>query len=189
MRIQIVLHQNDLVGALEVGVAEVFQDLRVVDRGTPIGDLDVAPAFERGEQHEQIGRPLALVLVVVARRLARQHRQRRACLRDELFAGFIEADQRSGRIVRPGIDLEHVLHRGDERGVRFGRNHPVFVQMGLQGGFFSARPTVLKCAAGTILRSTTCSANRRIVQLAWPSGGCEHASAISWACRSPSKMG
>jgi DNA replication protein DnaC len=43
----------------------------------------------------------------------------------------------------------------------------------------SARATVLKWAVSTILRSTTCSAKRRIVQRARPVGGLEHASAIS----------
>ena len=98
----------------EVDVAEVLEDVGIVDGRAPLGDLDVAPAFERGEQHEQVGRAVALVLVVVARRLARPHRQRRARLGDELLGGLVEADERPGRIVRAVIDLEHVLHRRDE---------------------------------------------------------------------------
>jgi hypothetical protein len=36
----------------------------IVDRGVAVGHLDMAPAFERREQHEQIGGAVALVLVV-----------------------------------------------------------------------------------------------------------------------------
>jgi hypothetical protein len=131
----------------------------------------------------------ALVLIVVARRLAGPNPERRARLGDALLGGLVAAHERPGRIVRAGVDLEHVLHRGDKARVGLGWNDPVFVQMRLQIVFFSARPTVLKCAAGTILRSTTYSASRRIVQRAYPSGGGEQASAINWACVSPSKIG
>src|SRR5262249_61313317 len=108
---------------------------------------------------------------------------------DKLFGCLIQAHERSGRVVRAGIHLQHVLHGGHEPGVGLGRDDPVFFQVRLDVVFFSARATVLKCALSTILRSTTCSANRRIVQRAWPAGGSEQANAISWACRSPSKIG
>ena len=110
----------------------------------------------------------ALVLVVVTRRRSRSHGFRCARLGDELLGGFVEADQRPRRIVRPRVDVEHVLHRGDKCGVGFRRDDPVVGQVRFEIVFFSARPTVLKCAAGTILRSTTCSASRRMVQRAWP---------------------
>ena len=85
VRIQIILYENDLVGTREVAVAEGFQDFGKVDRRAPLGDLDMTPAFERGEQHEQVGCAISFVLVVVARGLSRQHRQRRARLGDELL--------------------------------------------------------------------------------------------------------
>ena len=56
----------------------------------------------------------AFVLVVVTRRLAGLHRFWRARLGDELLRRFVEADQRSVGIMRPRVDVEHVLHRGDE---------------------------------------------------------------------------
>ena len=69
------------------------------------------------------------------------------------------------------------------------RYYPIFLQVRLERVFFRARPTVLKCARSTISRSTTAFASRRMVQRAWPAGGSEQASAISWAWPSPSKIG
>src|SRR5262249_11116036 len=97
----------------------------------------------------------------------------------ELFRCLIQAHERPGRIVWTSIDLEHVLHCSDKRCVGFGRDDPVFFQVRFDVVFFSALATVLKCAVSTILRSTTCSAKRRTVQRARPSGGLEQASAIS----------
>jgi hypothetical protein len=36
-------------------VGQVLQDPGIVGRGMAIGNFDVAPAFERREQHEEIG--------------------------------------------------------------------------------------------------------------------------------------
>lgn len=94
--------------------------VRVVNGSAALGDRDVPPAFERREQHEQVGNPVAVILVVVARFLPRPHRQRPLCFGDELPAGLVEADERARGIVRAMIDLEHVLHRGDEGGVGLG---------------------------------------------------------------------
>ncbi len=127
--VQIVLNQHDLLGHRKVNVAEIAQDLRIVDGCAPVGDLDMAPAFERRKQHEEIGRAIAPVFVVVAPRLSRPHGLAPACLGDELLARFIEADQLPGRLVRPRIDVEHILHRSDKGGVGFRRDHPVVGQV------------------------------------------------------------
>jgi hypothetical protein len=143
VRIQIVLHQHDLARAREVNIGEIAQDLGIVDGGAPLCDLDMTPALERGEQHEQIGRAVTLVLVVATRELSGLHRQRLPRLGNELLRCFVEADERAGRIVRSRVDVEHVLHRRDERRVGFRRDHPVVGQVRLEVVFLSARPTVL----------------------------------------------
>src|SRR4029077_340667 len=79
---------------------------------------------------------------------------------------LIKTDEWSRRIMRARINLEHILHGRDKRGVGGGWDHPIFLQMRLDIVFFKARPTVLKCAAATISRSTTVSASRRSVQRA-----------------------
>jgi hypothetical protein len=127
----------------------------------------------------------ALVLVVLTRGLSRLHRFGGARLGDVgsgfaapvLLTRFIEADQRSRRVVRSRVDVEHVLHRvmrdaclwHDEAGVGFRRDYPVVGQVRFEVVFLSAQsysgmPTVLKCAVGTIWRSTSAPASRRMVQ-------------------------
>ena len=94
------------------------------------------------------------------------HRDRRARLGDELLGCLIKTDEWSRRIMRARMNLEHILHGRDKRRIGGGWDHPIFLQMGLDIVFFKARPTVLKCAAATISRSTTVSASRRSVQRA-----------------------
>ena len=78
MRVQIVLHQDDFFGVPEVKITDLFEDMCIIDRSAALRDLDMALTFERREQHEQICRAVALVLVVVACRLSRLYRERRA---------------------------------------------------------------------------------------------------------------
>jgi transposase-like protein len=52
---EIVLDQNDGFGMCEVDVGQVFQDVSVIHGGMAIGDLDMAPAYERSKHHEEIG--------------------------------------------------------------------------------------------------------------------------------------
>ena len=96
MRILIVLLKDDLGGCREVDVAQVALNLHIIDAGPPFGDLHVPPAFKRREQHERIGRTFAFVFVVKARRLAGLHRERFACLRDQLLE--VSSRQTSGRV-------------------------------------------------------------------------------------------
>ena len=85
MGIGVVLNQKDLFGILEVDVAQIAQDLGIGDGRASLGDLDMTPAFERREQHDEISRAVALVLVVVPRWLSCSHWFRRARFRDELL--------------------------------------------------------------------------------------------------------
>ena len=66
-------------------IGQVFQDVSVVHGGVAIRDFDVAPAFERREQHEEVGGAVALVLVIETGRASRFHRDRRARLGKELL--------------------------------------------------------------------------------------------------------
>ena len=149
-----------------MNVAQVLEHVREVDSRAAVGDLHMAPAFEWSEQHEQVGGAIALVLVIVARRLAWLHWHRRARLGDELLGCLVEAHERPGWIVGAGVDLEGIFHGSHELGVGLGRDHPVLLQVRLEAVFFNARPTVLKGAACTISRSTTAFASRRMVQRA-----------------------
>ena len=68
-----------------MGIGKFFQHMRIIHRGVAIGDLDVAPAFERREHHEEVGGAVTLVLVVATGRTARFHRDRDARLGDKLL--------------------------------------------------------------------------------------------------------
>ena len=85
MDIEVVLDQDNDLGGGEVSIGEVLQDVSIIDRGVAIRDLDVAPAFERREHHEEVGGAVALVLVIATGWAARFHRDRHARLGDELL--------------------------------------------------------------------------------------------------------
>jgi hypothetical protein len=53
----------------------------------------------------------AFVLIVMTRGLSGLHGLRRTRLLDKLLRCFVEAYQRTRRIVRPLIDLQHIFHR------------------------------------------------------------------------------
>src|SRR5271165_2754732 len=82
--------------------------------------------------------------------------------------------------MRPHVNSQHILHRRYEGAIRLRRDDPALFAVGLDNVFFSTRPIVLSLARSTILSSTTFSSNSRKLQRAKPSGGWEHARAISW---------
>jgi hypothetical protein len=69
--VEVVLDENDLLGLSKMAITQLFEDLCVIDGGASLGDLNLPPALERSEQHEQAGRAVALVLVVVTCRSPR----------------------------------------------------------------------------------------------------------------------
>ena len=84
--IEIVLDEDNFVGAVEMNVGQIFQDTRIIDGGAAIGDFNVAPALQRCEQHEQIGRAIAPVFVIDPGGSTRYRRQGRARFGHELLA-------------------------------------------------------------------------------------------------------
>ena len=63
--VEIVLHQHDLRDIGKVRVRQVLENLRIIDRGVAIGHLDMPPAVERREHHEQIGGAVTLILIII----------------------------------------------------------------------------------------------------------------------------
>ena len=70
-----------------------------------------ADSYAKGD--EQVCRPIALILAVVAFELAPLGRDRLADLADELGWALVETDYRALRIGRFGIEVEDILHAGD----------------------------------------------------------------------------
>ncbi len=144
VRIEVVLNQADFPGIGEMDIAQLFQNMGIIDGSAPLANFNMAKAFKRREQHEQAGGPVALVFVVIPGGLPRLHGDGLAGFTDQLFGGFIETNKRKGCIVRAGVNLKHLLHGGNKSGILFWRDHPIFAQMRLELVFLSARPTVLK---------------------------------------------
>jgi hypothetical protein len=59
--------------------------MSIIHSGVALRDLDAPPAFERGEQHEEVGGAIALVLVIEPGRTPRFHRDRHARLGNQLL--------------------------------------------------------------------------------------------------------
>src|ERR1700756_5050572 len=146
------------------------------------------PAFQRCEDHEQIGRPIAPVFVIMPGGVSWFCRDRHARFGNALLRGLGEADQGTFWITRPLINVQYVFHGGNEGGVGVRWDDPLLVQMRLESVFFSVRPIVLSLARSTIFSATTASFNSCNVQRARPAGGLEHANAINLASAAPSKM-
>src|ERR1700680_4552475 len=153
-----------------------------------IGYLDAPPALEWREHHEQIGRPVAPVFVIMPGGLSWFRRDRHARFGNELLGRLVDADQGTFRIIRPLINVQDVLHGGHEGGAGVRGNNPLLSQMRLESVFFSVRPIVLSLARLTIFSSTTASSSSCNVQRARPAGGVEQANAINLASAAPSKM-
>jgi len=83
--VEVVLDEHDGLGLGEAAIGQILQDVRIVDGGVAVGHLDVAPAFERREPHEQVGGAVALVLIIDTGRPPRLHWDRHARFADELL--------------------------------------------------------------------------------------------------------
>ena len=94
MDVEIILHQHDFgrVGKMRVG--QIPEHVGIIDGGVAVGDLDMPPAFQRREHHEQIGDAIAFVFVIVARWLSRFGGNRRARLDDQLSRMMRESQVR-----------------------------------------------------------------------------------------------
>ena len=110
-------------------VRQVFENLSIIDGGVAICLLDMAPAFQRREHHEQVGCPVAFVLIIIAFGVPWLCWDRHTRLRDKLLRGLVQADHGTIRIMRPVIDLQHVFHGGHEPGVGIRRNDKLLFQV------------------------------------------------------------
>src|ERR1700733_8129109 len=82
---------------------------------------------QRREHHEQIDCPIPLVLIVMPRGLSWLCLDRNARFAGQLLRSLVHADHRILWIVRPLINLQHILHVGYERRVGIRRDDPLFL--------------------------------------------------------------
>jgi hypothetical protein len=57
---------------------------------------------------------------------------------NQLLRGFVEAYERTLRIVRPLIDLQHVFHVGDKGRAGVRRDHPLLLAMRFENVFLAS---------------------------------------------------
>src|SRR5580658_2192259 len=100
------------------------------------------------EEDEQVGGAIALILAVVALKLARRCRDRLAYLADELGWTLVETDHRALRIGLFGIESEHILHAGDVLAIDL-RNAPHVPAPGLDVVF--GQPSARGLAGDTVV--------------------------------------
>src|SRR5579883_1052704 len=174
------------------------------DRGEEdLGDVEPAAVLRGVMNLEALGQPAGLLglegFVQAGQRMDvqvvhDQHddpgggRHGHARVRQQLLARFVQAHLRALRVVRPVIDVEHVLHRVHEGCVLLGRNAEAPHPPGLDLIFFRPRWTVLALTVSNTRSSTSLSANSATVHRARPGGGGLHARYTSCASEAPSSL-
>ena len=184
--VQVVQHHADLLGVRVVFLDQLPQTLGDIQLGALLGNLDVPPSPVWLEEGKQVARSVALVFVVDAFGSSRLDGKRRSRMVEELAGAFVEADGGIQRIIRFFIQVQDVFHVIDDLGVYLG-NAPLLVLPWLEIPFFRVSRTVSSEMLSTTLISTRRSASSCIVHTARPSGGEEHANAISVASPRPSR--
>ena len=114
---QIVQHDADALRFGKVDVYEFPHADREVDGGATVGDFDLAPGPVHVEEDEQVGGAIALILAIVTLQLARLGLDRLTNLADELGRAFVETDHWTLGILLLSVEVEHILHAGDELAV------------------------------------------------------------------------
>src|SRR5690348_15448338 len=107
----------------------------------------------------------------------------------QLLGRLVHADQRHPRVVRRRVDVEDLLHLGDEPGPVPLGDAPRLLPPGLQFVFFSARRTVSIETEVTSPFRVNSPASSSSVQRARPSGGGPQQVATRWASTRPSTFG
>src|SRR5215218_1670729 len=125
MGVEVVQNQNDLLGIRVVQINQLLYAVCPVDLGPPLGDADVTPASQRLANDEEVGRPVALVLVVVTGGVPRAEGEWLPHLSHQLLALLLQANLRETLLVGSGVDLKDILHTPDEGAILLWRDGPL----------------------------------------------------------------
>src|SRR5258708_11877092 len=139
VRRKVVEDDLDAIAARVGGVNELAHALGEVYVGAPLGNLGVAPRCMGVDEHEDVGGAVAPVLVIRARRTSRRWRHGNTRFADQLPRRFIEANDRRAWRWWGRVQLQNVLHAGDELRVDLW-NAPHFALPGLEVVFDEAAP-------------------------------------------------
>ena len=137
MSVQVVHHQGDLISLRKMNVREIPHAMSPINSSAMIRHLEMPPAFQGSEQHEQVTDPGPLIFVVVSPRLSRTFRNGSPRLFDLLAVSFIHANQWARRIGWTLINFQDVFHRAHKIAVGLRRNAPLLLQPRLNFVFFN----------------------------------------------------
>lgn len=188
MGIEVVHDQYDLFSLGILYIHQIADDFREIQSSAPLGNVNFAPASQWLTDHENVGRALALIFVILACGLAGLRRKRVLNVRHQLLAGFIQTHLRPGRIVGALVNFQRILHRAHKIGIVLRRQDPLFFQPRLKFIFLSVLRTHSPVIDFTMLSSTSLSASNCNVQRTRPSGAALHATAIRRASCAPSNF-
>lgn len=138
--VEVVGDQNNHLGIGIDVVGYKADKVGKVNGGAPLSDLSGAASGQRFHRSEDVGRALALVLVILAGRLGGLGRQGAVRCGMKLFAGLVHAHNRAFGVVGPSVDFQHVFHFGYEVGAWF-RQTPRLDLPRLERVFLSRTPT------------------------------------------------
>ena len=62
------MNEHNFLGVRKVNIRQLFENIGIINGRMPVCDFHMSPAFQRSEHHEQIGRAVALMFVIITRR-------------------------------------------------------------------------------------------------------------------------
>lgn len=110
MSIQVVADQCDLAGLWVIDVQQMLDFLRPVDPRPTVPATRPPPSREGVEKHENSLGPSAFVMVVLSLGVTGDHWQGWLFISQQLFAGFVHANQRLFVRILGGVGVENSLH-------------------------------------------------------------------------------
>jgi hypothetical protein len=131
--VQVVEHDTDRLG-FGIQTDEMAHTVGQFNQRPVFHDQYLAPTPLGFADHHRIAYPVARVFGILPSGFSGSCRNRLANLADELLRTFVETHHRMCRIVRSGIDIKGIFHRGNELGADF-RQVPFLDLPGLQGVF------------------------------------------------------
>src|SRR5580692_10727771 len=184
VRVQIIAHQLHLAG---VGIVLLQQRADLpspIDPRPAVLTTHATPTPDGVEKHKQCLSSPTLVVVILFRHSTGSSRNLDTA--KQLLARFIHADQWLLRRVLGSVQVEDVLHLGDEAGRIPLRDAPTLLPPGFEVIFLRALRTVSRHTDVTRPRRLSSSVNSDNVQRARPSGLGPQQMATKWASTRPS---
>src|SRR6266581_6809893 len=136
MGVQVILHDAHILGVRIHRIDQPLDAVSVVNLGTVLGHLHMAPASQRFDKEKQIGCPQPLILVINPLWLSWLQRLWRPHIRLRCHELFVEADGWIVWVVLLFVEVQHIFHRGDKLG-SYGWDAPLLVLPRLEFVFLS----------------------------------------------------